>query len=494
MIAIDTGTNDLSPVLNLLYDIKNNLQNSTLSTFTQSGKAITAGQFFKMDDWLTSHDTRIPIYGIVSFGSNTIGFWHTIDNSINLITTSSVINHFGFTDYETNGYVAKYGISNLEGKVIDSLTNIGVNPWTNDYEQYILKYNTTYSGMAGGWKYSSFLQSCPNLKTLIHSFTTAYNVHNLNFNLENVGNLELFKFDDVNIESDYTNTNTGSYVFDFSNNSFNTVDFRLMRGNGLKLSNMVADDVDLKISMTLGTTIESRDLLKITCDNLDFNDCFMPRYDFRFDSVKANTINFNNCTFLYQDILDTNNLTFKKLNLNNVSMVSNSSFGTHPVHLFKIQEKVFDNFNVDKCTMDLDFGWCNFSDADINSLSCDTCGLSLLTCNKININNFDGRYIDLHHCLMNSMTINGKIKSFNYVANSINNLNIKFDDAVELFNIVNVSKCLFNVPIVSTLMIFNQSNYTIEKPIDYAKTVSIVSSLSNNINDFVLSYDYMDLI
>lgn len=186
--SIDNINNSIFDLNVSINQISNNLN---LTTFTQSGQAMTAGSYFKMGDWLNSTGNSIEIYGIGSTGYNTIGFWHTIDDSIHLITESSVFNHSGYTDYKTNGWMNRTRALDLEGYVIDSLANIGIYPWTNTtYDGYVFMYASTMNN--GYWTMPILPEK---VKSITQSFTYgAGNIANPILNLENMADIEYFQF------------------------------------------------------------------------------------------------------------------------------------------------------------------------------------------------------------------------------------------------------------------------------------------------------------
>lgn len=146
MLAIDTGTNDLSPVMNLLYDIKNNLNNGH-STFKARG-TITEDNFMNIDDFKTHTNNKMNLY-IMNKNAD-----FTVD-AFNTITFDSISGSFGLTSscYSTQSVSGTaFGsyittdqtiYTSMEDRVIDNTDNVGIYPWTNkNYDGYIVKFNT----------------------------------------------------------------------------------------------------------------------------------------------------------------------------------------------------------------------------------------------------------------------------------------------------------------------------------------------------------------
>ena len=256
-----SGTVNLQPIKDSIAKIEQDTAEISrmlnLTTFTQSGQAMTAGSYFKMDDWLTSNGNSVEIYGIASSGYNTLGFWHTLDDSVHLITSSSVMNHSGFTDYKTNGWMNKSRAINLEGYVIDSLTNIGMYPWTGtDYDGYVFKYGLTYDGIR--WDMPTLPEKVKSI-TFSHIFTA--------MGMSNNPVLSFTKMNDIDYLN-YNNTDSnilsGSYVLSFNGQHIGTMD--LINDSAAQFSVK-----DVKVDELNYSALSYKPLLvsNATCNNLN---------------------------------------------------------------------------------------------------------------------------------------------------------------------------------------------------------------------------------
>lgn len=447
---------DLSPVLNLLYDIKNNLNKPNHSTmsFTAIGDA-KFGASMNMEDFISFSHTYQPIYNEFQKINGVADCWistasTTGDALFGLSMSSSMIDSTTNTTFDTIYTEPKLQYTRYENAVFNNVIGtdkIGIYPWTGDYEQYILKYNTTNNSTQYSWDYSSFLQSTPNLKTLIHSFTTAPNVHNVAFNLSNVGSLELFSFDDLHWDEVYTGTNTGSYVVDFSNVPINTIDFRLSRGNGLKLSNISAQDMNITVSMTQTNQLNtiSRDLLNLTCEHLKFERCYMPNSGFSFSDCNVDTVEFKKCLLCSQYL---SNLSFGDVSLNSLTgtqfdtlthLTPNyTSFITVNGHdHICIRSETFNDGFVNDCFIGLWLSDCSFNDFRANNWIATGATLSGASGNLLDFENFDVQAMTLSKCNIKNLTMNGNIRNgLSASSCSIENASIHLNDTNSLtFNV-----------------------------------------------------------
>lgn len=269
MFKINDNANiDLTPINESIDNINNSIfnlnvsinqisNNLNLTTFTQSGQAMTAGSYFKMDDWLNSVGNSIEIYGIGSTGYNTIGFWHTIDNSIHLITESSVFNHSGYTDYKTNGWMNKSRAINLEGYVIDSLANIGMYPWTNTtYDGYVFKYGLTYSGLR--WDMPTLPEKVKSI-TYSYIFTDAGVSVNPVLSFTKMNDMDYFKFDNIG-----NSIVSGSYVLSYNSQHVGTLDLFNDSAAQFKVQDVKVDALNYS-----ALSYKPMLLINATCGNLN---------------------------------------------------------------------------------------------------------------------------------------------------------------------------------------------------------------------------------
>lgn len=446
---------DLSPVLNLLYDIKNNLNKPNHSTFnfTAIGDA-KFGASMNMEDFISFSHTYQPIYnefqkinGVADCWISTVST--TGSDLFGLSMSSSMIDSTTNTTFDTIYTEPKLQYTRYENAVFNNMIGtdkIGVYPWTGDYEQYILKYNTIYSTGPYGWRYTDCLQSTPNLKTLIHSFTTAQDAHNLFFNLSNVGSLDLFSFDDLHWDEVYTGTNTGSFVVNFSNVPINTIDFRLSRGNGLKLSNVSAQDMNITVSMTSTAQLNtiSRDLLSLTCEHLKFERCYMPNSGFSFSDCDVDTVEFKKCLLCSQYL---SNLSFGDVSLNSLTGTQFDTL-THLTPNYTsyitvnghdhvcIRSETFNDGFVNDCFIGLWLSDCSFNDFNVDNWIATGATLSGASGNLLDLENFDVQAMTLSNCNIKNLTMNGNIRnSLSASSCSIGNASIHLNSGSYTFNV-----------------------------------------------------------
>lgn len=357
--SIDNINNSIFNLNVSINQISNNLN---LTTFTQSGQAMTAGSYFKMDDWLNSVGNSIEIYGIGSTGYNTIGFWHTIDNSIHLITESSVFNHSGYTDYKTNGWMNKSRAINLEGYVIDSLTNIGMYPWTDTiYDGYVFKYGLTYSGLR--WDMPTLPEKVKSI-TYSYIFTDAGVSVNPVLSFTKMNDMDYFKFDNIG-----NSIVSGSYVLSYNGQHIGTLDLFNDSAAQYKVQDVKVDALNysalsykpmLLINATCGNlnigspcslcTISSCEL-----NNVSGNDAAQISIHHPKMNSDLNIAGFNNISLLSIE----NTEPQKDINFNNISFASLKSI-------------ICDNLNVDNAAQ-IDFNasnhYLNINNMKLNSVS-----------------------------------------------------------------------------------------------------------------------------
>lgn len=339
-----SGTVNLQPIKDSIAKIEKDTNNISrmlnLTTFIQSGQAMTAGSYFKMDDWLTSPSNSIEIYGIASSGYNTLGFWHTIDNSINLITSSSVMNHSGFTDYKTNGWMNKSRAINLEGYVIDSLTNIGMYPWTDTiYDGYVFKYGLTYSGLR--WDMPTLPEKVKSI-TYSYIFTDAGVSVNPVLSFTKMNDMDYLKFDNVG-----NSIVSGSYVLSYNGQHVGTMDLINDSAAQFKVQNVKIDELNY-------SAISNKPLLitNATCGNLNIispNPCTLSSCE--LNNIKGHSaaqLLINTPLMVSSIASDINVDNFGSLTLSSVILnkaVNLKNIGYNEISNITCEDLSFDNVN-----------------------------------------------------------------------------------------------------------------------------------------------------
>lgn len=344
MLAIDTGTNDLSPVINLLYDIKNKINdvNYGHSTFKARG-TITEDNFMNIDDFKTHINNKMDLY-IMNKNAD-----YTVD-AFNTITFDSISGSFGLTTscYSTQSILdTTFGsyittdqtiYTSMEDRVIENTDNVGIYPWTNkNYDGYIVKFNTS--------------SSLPDLREYSFKSFTQYfeqvNANSVNINWNNKLN-QLDEFCFVDATSTITSYVNGfTFKFD-SNKSIKNIFITNSNNPAISFSDVKASNLTYNNLMESGAN-----LLKF--ENCDVKNFYADGYFNGFSSTDfANSSEYpkiENATLSVSHTLNElpyDYLNIQNLTINNISnkfqdcKLGNVDFLNSGSHYF-ISLSMFDN-------------------------------------------------------------------------------------------------------------------------------------------------------
>lgn len=314
MLAIDTGTNNLTPVINLLYDIKNNMNNGH-STFKARG-TITEDNFMNINDFKTHTNKKMDLY-IMNKNAD-----YTVD-AFNTITFDSISGSFGLTtscystqsilDTSFGSYITTYQTiySSMEDRVIDNTDNVGIYPWTNkNYDGYIVKYNT-YTNLPDLREYS--------FKSLTQYYNQVASTNSVNIDWRNkLNKLEEFKF--VDATSTITSY-TGGLVFKFdSNQSIKNIFITNQNNPAIRFSDVKASNLTYNNLMESGVNL-------LNFENCDVRNFYAEGYFNGFTSIDVAAIassgaftspKIENATLSVSQTL--NELPYDYLNIQNLTV------------------------------------------------------------------------------------------------------------------------------------------------------------------------------
>lgn len=296
---------DLSPVINLLNELKNNYNGHSI--FKDHG-TLTENNFMIIDDFKTHINNQMNLYSITKDADYTVDAFNTITfNPIGLITsfnsTESVLNS-SFGSYTTT---TQSIYTSMENRVIENVNNVGIYPWTNkNYDEFIVKY---YTNLA-------IAENIPDLreysfKSLTQYFEQIMLAHSVNINWNDKLN-ELDEFCFIDATSTFTVYDESFNIHLNSNNLIKSVKITNSNNPAVGFYDVKASNMSYNNLMPIGVNL-------LSFENCDIQSFYADGY---FNGISSTNIadspKIQNATFSFSQT--TSNLPLSYLNIQNLTL------------------------------------------------------------------------------------------------------------------------------------------------------------------------------